>query len=167
MIPSQVTGRVELRRRLANTITQIGRLYSLLASSYMVSKDESPTDNQRKQFRKLTLEVQRQLADERTLLTNARFEPPLRGTFPSKEYTTLLQSVENMADLVESMVRKSCLPYRTNERFSSVGICSKINRSRMAHSYLNDPHVRKKRLRKWAGRDTMSVCTILTQWQPV
>jgi hypothetical protein len=114
----------------------------------MVSKDESPTDNQRKQFRKLTLEVQRQLADERTLLMNARFEPPLRGTFPSKEYTALLQSVENMADLVESMVRESCVPSKANERFSSVGICSKINRSRMADSYLNDPHVRKKRLCK-------------------
>ncbi|ORZ12336.1 hypothetical protein BCR42DRAFT_81199 [Absidia repens] len=104
MIPTQVTGRVELRRRLAITITQIGRLYSLLASSYMVPHEQLPTENQKKMFRKLALEVQRQIADERTLLANALFEPPLRGKFPFKEYTILLQSVENMADLVESMV---------------------------------------------------------------
>lgn len=117
MIPTQVTGRVELRRRLAITITQIGRLYSLLASSYMVPHEELPTENQRKMFRKLALDVQRQIADERTLLANAKFEPPLRGQFPINEYTVLLQSAENMADLVESMV--SPLPSSPPKKKSS------------------------------------------------
>jgi hypothetical protein len=91
-------------------MTQIGRLYSLLASSYMVPHEELPTDNQRKMFRKLALDVQRQIADERTLLMTSGFEPPLRGKFAIKEYTILLQSVENMADLVELMVSPPPFP---------------------------------------------------------
>ncbi|KAI8086522.1 uncharacterized protein BX664DRAFT_159289 [Halteromyces radiatus] len=104
MIPSQVNGRVELRRRLAITITQVGRMYSLLTSSYMVPHENPPTENQRKTFRKWMVEVQRQIADERALLMTSKFEPSLRGKFPLKEYTTLVDRVENMADLVDAMV---------------------------------------------------------------
>lgn len=107
MIPSQVTGRVELRKQLATIISKISKLYSILSSNYLAESDEKPTKNQKKAFRKLFLDVQRHIADSRTLLAHSKFEPPLRGKFPAEEYAILLQKVENMADLVQSMVLKN------------------------------------------------------------
>ncbi|CAO3616388.1 unnamed protein product [Cunninghamella echinulata] len=104
MIPSQVTGRVELRKQLATIITKISKLYSILSSDYLIDTNEHHTKNQKKAFRKLFLDVQRHIADSRTLLAHSKFEPPLRGRFPSEEYTILLQKVENMTDLVQSMI---------------------------------------------------------------
>ncbi|KAI9302036.1 hypothetical protein BJ944DRAFT_206690 [Cunninghamella echinulata] len=103
MIPTQVTGRVELRKQLATIITKISKLYSILSSDYIINTTEHHTKNQKKAFRKLFLDVQRHIADSRTLLAHSKFEPPLRGRFPSEEYTVLLQKVENMTDLVQSM----------------------------------------------------------------
>ncbi|KAI8147193.1 hypothetical protein BJV82DRAFT_509020 [Fennellomyces sp. T-0311] len=107
LIPSPVTGRVELRKRLAKTVRDIGRLYGILVASYIVKpkRGAMPTESQIKRFRKLSTELRRQIADERNLLAHAMYEPPLRGKFPTAEYKALIDKVDNMADLVHSMGR--------------------------------------------------------------
>ncbi|KAI9485026.1 hypothetical protein BDB00DRAFT_890672 [Zychaea mexicana] len=108
MIPVPVNGRVELRKRLAQTLRDIGRMYSLLTSQFLVPRmpNDKPSDSQVKAVRHLALDLQRQIADERTFLKLAVFEPPLRGTFPSKTYGKIVDHVNNMVDLVYDMVRK-------------------------------------------------------------
>ncbi|KAG0182910.1 hypothetical protein DFQ28_003639 [Apophysomyces sp. BC1034] len=105
MIPYPVSGRVELRKRSANTICEIGRLYAILASKFLVSKQELdyPTRDQLKSFRKLALEIRRQITDERNLLMHTDYEPPLRGRFPKESYVNILDRIDNMADLVQGM----------------------------------------------------------------
>ncbi|CAO3607767.1 unnamed protein product [Cunninghamella echinulata] len=102
--PTPVQGRVELRKRLAITIRDIGRLYGIvsaeIASAVIVGE---PTRRQIKHFRKLTLDIRRQIADERNLLAHAKYEPPLRGKFPVENYTRILNITDNMADLVGGM----------------------------------------------------------------
>ena len=108
MIPHPITGRVELRKRLAKTMRDIGRLYGILVASYIVKPGQGPipTETQMKQFRKLASDLQRQISDERNLLEHVVYEPPLRGKFPISEYKTITDQVDNMADLVHAMVKK-------------------------------------------------------------
>ena len=109
MIPHPITGRVELRKRLAKTMRDIGRLYGILVASYIVKPGQGPipTETQMKQFRKLASDLQRQISDERNLLEHVVYEPPLRGKFPISEYKTITDQVDSMADLVHAMVKKN------------------------------------------------------------
>ena len=104
-IPFPITGRVELRYRLAQTVRDIGTLYSALIYSFEnVDADSHLSEQQRKIFAKLALNIQRQIALERTLLAHAKYEPPLRGKYPQDKYAKLLDTVDNMADMVYAMV---------------------------------------------------------------
>ncbi|ORY95665.1 hypothetical protein BCR43DRAFT_475613 [Syncephalastrum racemosum] len=105
VFPAPVTGRVELRRRLARTLRDLGRLYGVLTAHFITPSlsDKHATKEQIKAFRKLALTIQRQIGDERTFLKLAVFEPPLRGKFPAAKYQILVDKVENMADLVVLM----------------------------------------------------------------
>jgi hypothetical protein len=104
-IPFPVTGRVELRYRLAQTVRDIGTLYSALIYSFEnVDANSHLDEQQRKKFAKLALSIQRQIALERTLLAHAKYEPPLRGKYPQEKYAKLLDTVDNMADMVYAMV---------------------------------------------------------------
>lgn len=104
-----MTGRVELRRRLARTLRDLGRLYGVLTAHFITPSlsAKHATKEQIKAFRKLALAIQRQIGDERTFLKLAVFEPPMRGKFPAAKYQILVDKVENMADLVVLMV--TCL----------------------------------------------------------
>ena len=106
LVPKPVAGRVQLRKNLAKTVRDIGRLYAILIASYIVKpgRGAMPTEAQTKRFRKLTSELRRQIGDERTLLAHVKYEPPLRGKFPLTEYKTLIDKIDNMADLVHGMV---------------------------------------------------------------
>lgn len=106
LIPYPVTGRVELRKRLSQTIRDISKLYGIL-TVHMVQPAltyGSSTPQQTKGFRKLAINIRRQIADERTFHKLAVFEPPLRGRFPKESYQVILEKVDNMADLVFDMV---------------------------------------------------------------
>lgn len=104
-IPFPITGRVELRYRLAQTVRDIGTLYSTLIYAFEKLHPDSPiTEKQRKKFQKLALDIQRQIALERTLLAHAKYEPPLRGKYPQAKYAKILDHVDNMADMIFAMV---------------------------------------------------------------
>ncbi|KAI7853113.1 hypothetical protein BDC45DRAFT_464852 [Circinella umbellata] len=107
MIPAPVNGRVELRKRLAQTFCDMGRLYSLLCSQFLIPNtpgvNDKPTDAQMKSIRRLAFDLQRQIADERIFLKLAVFEPPLRGRFPSKTYGSIVEHVGNMVNLIYDM----------------------------------------------------------------
>ncbi|GAB5586100.1 hypothetical protein Unana1_01000 [Umbelopsis nana] len=103
-IPFPITGRVELRYRLAQTVRDIGTLYSTLIYAFEKLSPDSPiTEKQRKKFQKLALDIQRQIALERILLAHAKYEPPLRGKYPQAKYAKILDHVDNMADMIFAM----------------------------------------------------------------
>lgn len=105
LFPKPVTGRVELRKRISKTLNNLSELYGILAVDILTHFDDTkePTENQQKAFRKLALGIRRQIADERTFLKMARMEPPLRGKFPIEIYTKIVEKVDNMADLIQTM----------------------------------------------------------------
>lgn len=105
LFPKPVTGRVELRKRLSKTLRDLSRLYGILVADIIMNTDTNsqPTKRQKKAFRKLALGIRRQIADEQTYLKLSKLEPPLRGKFPFEAYKTLVEKVDNMADLVQSM----------------------------------------------------------------
>ncbi|KAI8148341.1 hypothetical protein BJV82DRAFT_506393 [Fennellomyces sp. T-0311] len=106
MVPEPNIGRVELRKRLAQTLRDIGRLYGILTSQFIVIDNMNgfhPTKEQIKGFRRMALNIRRQIADERAFLKHARFEPPMRGRFPIERYKVMIEKVDNMADLVADM----------------------------------------------------------------
>ncbi|KAL0073866.1 hypothetical protein F4703DRAFT_1781432 [Phycomyces blakesleeanus] len=104
IIPYPVIGRVELRKRLSQTIYDIERSYSIVnASVICASNGKSRTEAQEKSFRQLSLDIRRQIEDERMFLLLSVFEPPLRGKFPKDTYAKLLGSVDNMAGLIQGM----------------------------------------------------------------
>ncbi|KAI8339494.1 hypothetical protein BC941DRAFT_420641 [Chlamydoabsidia padenii] len=102
LFPAPVQGRIELRKRLARTIRDIGRLYGIVTAE-MTAQTGSPTSQQQKAFRRLALNIRRQIADERNLLAHSKYEPPLRGKFPQKSYAQILQIVDSLSGLVYSM----------------------------------------------------------------
>ncbi|KAG1054414.1 hypothetical protein G6F43_003567 [Rhizopus delemar] len=102
-IPFPPTSRIELRKRLAGTIRDIGKSYGILSASIIAFMDKSLTPGQSKGFQKLAIELRRQVAEERTLLHQANYEPPLRGYFPTEHYKALIGVVDNMSDLVINM----------------------------------------------------------------
>ncbi|KAG1469964.1 hypothetical protein G6F56_002956 [Rhizopus delemar] len=105
MIPKPVTGRVELRKRISVTLQDLSKMYGILARDIVAKYDNNtePTPQLKKAFRKLFLDIRRQIADERSHLMLSRFEPPLRGKFPVQTYTVLVEKIDNMADLLLGM----------------------------------------------------------------
>jgi hypothetical protein len=119
-IPFPITGRVELRYRLAQTVQDIGTLYSAIVYSFeRVDPTVHISERQRKKFIKLALNIQREIALERTLLAHAKYEPPLRGKYPQEKYAKLLDTVDNMADMVYAMVRVVQLKKYETEQVSN------------------------------------------------
>ncbi|CAO3597555.1 unnamed protein product [Absidia cylindrospora] len=104
LFPAPVQGRVELRKRLAKTIRDIGRLYGIVTAELTSNKMAAePTLQQQKAFRRIALDIRRQIADERNLLAHAKYEPPLRGKFQAKRYSQILEIVDSLGALVTSM----------------------------------------------------------------
>ncbi|KAI9246844.1 hypothetical protein BY458DRAFT_446560, partial [Sporodiniella umbellata] len=105
MIPKPVTGRVELRKRISLTLQDLSKMYGILASDIVANYDNhaEPTPKLKKAFRKMFLDIRRQIADERSHLQLSKFEPPLRGKFPVKTYAVLVEKIDNMADLLLGM----------------------------------------------------------------
>lgn len=108
IIPRPIMARVELRKSLAHTVRDVGRLYGILTSQFLVPEIAmlNPTKEQKKGFRRLTLDLRRQIAEERTYMHLSSYEPPLRGRFPAERYKAVLETVDSMADLVAGMVSK-------------------------------------------------------------
>jgi hypothetical protein len=102
-IPFPPTSRVELRKRLSCTIRDIGRCFGILSASAMTSTGKKATPAIASAFGKLAMGLRRQIAEEHTLFRHTVYEPPLRGYFPSASYKTLVEKMDNMADLVISM----------------------------------------------------------------
>lgn len=115
LIPRPVTGRVELRKRIARTFYDMSVLYGIIFSDILSNRsthnDENlgstTTANQIKAFRQLTVHLQRQLKDEHTYLALSKLEPPLKGKFPFETYQILIEKLNNMADLLEGMAYTS------------------------------------------------------------
>ncbi|KAG1307754.1 hypothetical protein G6F62_015169 [Rhizopus arrhizus] len=80
MIPKPVTGRVELRKRISVTLQDLSKLYGILVRDIVVNYDKEieSTPRLKKAFRKLCLNIRRQIEDERSHLQLSKFEPPLR-----------------------------------------------------------------------------------------
>ncbi|CAG8453478.1 19266_t:CDS:2 [Gigaspora rosea] len=96
MTPWPHTGRVEVRRRLARTISDICVLYSMTISSLLRERPILRT----RQFRKLVSKINRSITIERLLLSRTKYEPPLRGNFPIERYQEIITIVEHMVCLV-------------------------------------------------------------------
>ncbi|KAL7310317.1 hypothetical protein PS15m_009833 [Mucor circinelloides] len=110
LIPRPVTGRVELRKRIARTFYDMSVVYGIIFSDILSDHNNgssSTTSNQIKAFRQLTVHLQRQLKDEQTYLKLSKLEPPLKGKFPFATYQTLIEKLNNMADLLEGMAYTS------------------------------------------------------------
>ncbi|KAI8080157.1 uncharacterized protein B0P05DRAFT_469211 [Gilbertella persicaria] len=105
LVPRPVTGRVELRKRVANTFKDLATLYGIIFADILIDRPGTPYPslNQVKAFRQLALHIQRQLKDQETYLRLSKLEPPLRGQFPFATYQSLIEKLNNMADLVEGM----------------------------------------------------------------
>lgn len=103
-IPFPPTGRVELRKEISCTIRDIGKCFGILCASAVSPTGQKAGPHVTKAFGALALELRRQVADERTLLHHASYEPPLRGYFPAASYRTLVEKMDNMSDLVTNMV---------------------------------------------------------------
>ncbi|KAI8642259.1 hypothetical protein BD408DRAFT_344582 [Parasitella parasitica] len=111
LIPRPVTGRLELRKRIARTFYDMSVLYGIIFAGILSNHDtpngSSATPNQTRAFNQLTVHLQRQLKDEQTYLKLSKLEPPLKGKFPFKTYQLLIEKLNNMADLLEGMAYTS------------------------------------------------------------
>lgn len=112
--------RVELRKSLAHTVRDVGRLYGILTSQFLVPEIAmlNPTKEQKKGFRRLNLDLRRQIAEERTYMHLSSYEPPLRGRFPAERYKAVLETVDSMADLVAGMVS-----FKEEKDVSMLNVC--------------------------------------------
>jgi hypothetical protein len=129
--PRPVTGRVELRKSIARTFRDLSVMYGAIFANILDGNNNGPL-NQMKEFKRLGLSVQRQLAEEGTYLKLSKLEPPLKGKFPFNTYKELLQRLNNMADLIEGMAyaasaldkswRLSLVQVLNEERFDYVCI---------------------------------------------
>jgi hypothetical protein len=103
-IPFPPTSRVELRKKLSCTVRDIGKCFGILSASAMTSTGKKASPAIALAFSKLSLKLRRQISEEHTLFHHTAYEPPLRGYFPSASYKTLVEKMDNMADLVINMV---------------------------------------------------------------
>lgn len=106
LLPSPRNGRVELRHRMANTISQLGSMYEAFLA--LLLEDSShraqyPSMHNRKLFRKLAIGIRKQIRGEQVLFEQSKFEPPLRGKFPKHTYFQMLQILDNMLNLLIEM----------------------------------------------------------------
>ncbi|CAG8640474.1 8188_t:CDS:2, partial [Paraglomus occultum] len=102
VLPWPHTGRVEIRHRLARTISQVGVLYSMTIA-FFLKDDSSPCAHTTKAFRKLLTRIQRSTNTERLLLSRTKYEPPLRGDFPRDLYEEMIDVVEHMTCIIARM----------------------------------------------------------------
>ncbi|ORY00086.1 hypothetical protein K493DRAFT_211684 [Basidiobolus meristosporus CBS 931.73] len=103
-IPPPTTGRVALRLRLSHTVRDISTLYASLGD---MIENWSPeglfTERYRKNFQKLVVNIQQQIAAEKVLLVHTKYEPPLRGKYPRDKYAKILEYVENMTHVLHAV----------------------------------------------------------------
>ncbi|CAO3654904.1 unnamed protein product [Mucor hiemalis] len=102
-IPFPPTSRAALRKNISLTIRDIGKAFGVLSATSTSSRGEEASPIVVKNFGKLAMGLRRQIAEERTLLHHTRFEPPLRGYYPASSYTTLVDKMDNMSNLVINM----------------------------------------------------------------
>lgn len=106
VLPIPRNGRVELRHRMANTISQLGSMYEAFLA--LLLEDSShraqyPSLHNRKLFRKLAIGIRKQIRGEQVLFEQSKYEPPLRGKFPKRTYWQMLQILDNMLNLLIEM----------------------------------------------------------------
>ncbi|KAI8378396.1 Fusaric acid resistance protein-like-domain-containing protein [Blakeslea trispora] len=102
-IPFLPTSRVALRKHLSATVSDIGKCYGILSTSVLHPAGQNPTPEMEKSFRKLALELRRQVREEYSLFHHTAFEPSFRGYYPSESYQRLVEKMDNMSDLVINM----------------------------------------------------------------
>ncbi|CAG8554208.1 7750_t:CDS:1 [Diversispora eburnea] len=103
MIPWPHTGRVEVRHRLARTISNLGILYSMTVSSLLKTPHKPVPLITTRSFRKLVTRINRSIVTERLLLSRTIYEPPLRGYFPMEDYKMMIDIVEHLVNLINGL----------------------------------------------------------------
>ncbi|KAI9486133.1 MAG: hypothetical protein EXX96DRAFT_31773 [Benjaminiella poitrasii] len=105
IFPFPRTGRVILRHRIAQTLNEIGTLYSSFLALVLNTReeDEIGCEANQKLFRSVALSIRQQIKGERVLLEQSRFEPALRGIFPEDKYLHVLQILDNVLSLLSEM----------------------------------------------------------------
>ncbi|KAI8097873.1 uncharacterized protein B0P05DRAFT_576782 [Gilbertella persicaria] len=105
IFPYPRTGRVILRRRISQTLSEIGSLYSSFLSLLLkeTPDNEAILVENRELFNSVANAIRRQIQGERVLLEQSRFEPALRGIFPEAKYLHILQVLENILSLIIEM----------------------------------------------------------------
>ncbi|KAI9474121.1 MAG: hypothetical protein EXX96DRAFT_487378, partial [Benjaminiella poitrasii] len=99
------TGSVELRKRVANTVSDIGKCYGILYASTISPAGISASSAVSEDFKKLATQLHRQVVGEQVILQHTVYETPLCGYFPYSNYKILVEKMDNMSDLVTNMVR--------------------------------------------------------------
>ncbi|KAF7721549.1 GDP-mannose transporter into the lumen of the Golgi [Apophysomyces ossiformis] len=117
VFPFPTTGRVELRRRIANTLGEFGALYSSFLALVLKNsrEDEAVRLRNRKIFDVLSQSIRRQIKGARVLLEQSRFEPALRGVFPEDKYLHILQILDNILHImlaIENAMEKTNARWR-------------------------------------------------------
>jgi hypothetical protein len=105
IFPYPRTGRVLLRHRISQTLSDIGVLYSSFLA-LVLNNTEGDTATRlanRKVFRTFAATIRKQIKGERVLLEQSRFEPSLRGIFPEDKYLHMLQILDNILSLMMEM----------------------------------------------------------------
>jgi hypothetical protein len=105
VFPYPRTGRVLLRHRISQTLSEIGVLYSSFLALVLKNAEEDAATRavNRKIFRTFAATIRRQIKGERVLLEQSRFEPALRGIFPEDKYLHMLQILDNILSLMMQM----------------------------------------------------------------
>ncbi|KAH8553614.1 hypothetical protein BGW37DRAFT_486400 [Umbelopsis sp. PMI_123] len=106
ILPIPKNGRVELRHRMANTISQLGSMYEAFLALLLEDsrhRAQYPSLHNRKLFRKLAIGIRKQITGENVLFEQSKYEPPLRGKFPKYTYSRMLQILDNMLNLLIEM----------------------------------------------------------------
>ncbi|OBZ83245.1 Uncharacterized protein C57A7.05 [Choanephora cucurbitarum] len=105
IFPFPRTGRVILRRRISQTLGEIGALYSSFLSLLLKNTPETEqlVEDNHKLFDSVAKVIRSQIQGERVLLEQSRFEPALRGVFPEDKYLHILQILENILSLIVEM----------------------------------------------------------------
>lgn len=105
VFPFPRTGRVVLRHRISQTLSELGALYSSFLALLLKNnvEDIHVVEANKKMFRSVAASIRRQIKGERVLLEQSRFEPALRGIFPEDKYLHILQILDNILSLMLEM----------------------------------------------------------------
>ncbi|KAI8882877.1 hypothetical protein K501DRAFT_220372 [Backusella circina FSU 941] len=141
VFPFPRTGRVVLRHRIAQTLSELGALYSSFLALLLKNEPESVCIQRanRKLFRCVASSIRRQIKGERVLLEQSRFEPALRGVFPEDKYVAILQILENILNLMLEM--EQALAKIPHEWRMTIVSNTWKERKVMISSYLNALHL--------------------------